>query len=245
MVGNEIQAQTNDHTYWHYREVQEDSGPRRLVDVFQTSEGRIYRVLAIDGQPLTGKQLEVEDNRIQKLLSDPRQMRENQKKREHDANEERTMLKMLPDAFLFREEGQQGSSVKLTFTPNPSFHPTTHAAEVSHHMVGTLVIDRDSKRLVEIDGRLTSKVKFGGGLLGHLDEGGTFRVEQRNVGAGHWDVVLVDVHMDGKALFFKTISVRQREEYFDYHEVPGNVTLQQAAQELKKDAASSAYLSGR
>jgi hypothetical protein len=244
MVWNEIHSQTNDHTHWRYRELQEDNGPRRLVDVFQTRDGQIHRVLAINGQPLTGEQLENEDKRIQKLLSDPRQIRENQKKREQDANQETTMLKMLPDAFLFREEGQQGSSLKLAFTPNPNFHPTTHAAEVFHHMVGTLLIDRYANRLVEIDGRLTSKVKFGGGLLGHLDEGGTFRVEQRKVGPNHWDMVLLDVHMDGKVLFFKTIAVRQKEQYFDYHEVPANVTLQQAAQELKKDAAAPASVSG-
>jgi hypothetical protein len=240
VVWNEIHAQTNDPTFWHYREVQEDHGPRRLLDVIQTRDGQIYRVLAIHGQPLRGKQLETEDNRIEKLLHDPEQVQENQKKREQDANQERTLLNVLPNAFIFREEGRQGSNIKLAFTPNPSFHPATHAAEVFHHMEGTMLIDGNAKRLVEIDGRLTSKVKFAGGLLGHLDEGGTFRVQQRNVGAGHWDTVLIDVQMNGKALFFKTIAVRQKEVYSDYREVPGTVTLQQAGQQLRKEANTAA-----
>jgi hypothetical protein len=245
MVWNEIEGQKNDHTLWRYHELQEDNGgPRRLLDVIHTRDGQIYRVLAINGQPLTGKQLESEDNRIQKLVSDHRQIQENQKKRQQDENQEMTLMNVLPDAFIFRDEGQQGSSVKLAFTPNPNFHPTTHAAEVFHHMVGTLLIDRDAKRLVEIDGRLTTKVKFGGGLLGHLDEGGTFRVHDRNVGAGHWDIVLLDVNMNGKVLFFKTISVRQNENYFDYQQVPDNITLQQAAQLLQKVAAGSPSLPG-
>jgi hypothetical protein len=240
VVWNEIHAQTNDHTYWHYHEVQEDNGPRRLLDVFQTRDGQIYRVLAINDQPLTGKQLETEDNRIQKLLHDPERIQENRKKREQDAKQERTLLNMLPNAFVFHEDGQQGRIIKLAFTPNPSFHPASHAAEVFHHMEGAMLVDGDAKRLVEIDGRLTSKVKFAGGLLGHLDEGGTFRVEQRDVGAGHWDTVLIDVQMNGKALFFKTISVRQKEVYSDYRELPGDVTLEQAAQQLKKEATASA-----
>lgn len=245
MVWNEIQGQKNDHTLWRYHELQEDNGgPPRLLDVIHTRDGQIYRVLAINGQPLTGKQLEIEDNRIQKLLSDHRQIQENQKKRQQDENQEITMMNVLPDAFIFREEGQQGPSVNLAFTPNPNFHPTTHAAEVFHHMVGTMLIDRDTKRLVEIDGRLTTKVKFGGGLLGHLDEGGTFRVHDRNVGAGHWDIVLLDVNMNGKVLFFKTISVRQNEKYFDYQQVPDNITLQQAAQLLQKVAARYPSLPG-
>jgi hypothetical protein len=110
-------------------------------------------------------------------------------------------------------------------------------------MEGTMLVDGNAKRLIEIDGRLTSKVKFAGGLLGHLDEGGTFRVQQRDVGAGHWDMVLLDVHMDGKALFFKTISVREKETYSDFHEVPANLTLRQAAQALKEDATAWARLS--
>jgi hypothetical protein len=244
VVWNEIHSQTNDHTYWRYHEVKEENGIPRLLDVIQTRYGEIYRVLAMNDQPLTGKQLEAEDNRIRRLLSHPDQIEAEKKKREEDANEERRLLESLPNAFLFREEGGEGSVVKLSFRPNPAFRPTTHEAEVFHHMEGTMLVDARAKRLVEIEGRLTSKVKFAGGLLGHLNEGGTFRVLQRNVGRGHWDMLLLEVHMDGKALFFKTIAVRQKEVYSDYRQVPENVTLQQAAQLLKQDATTSARVPG-
>ena len=64
------------------------------------------------------------------------------------------------------------------------------------------------------------------------------------MGAGHWDIVLLDVNMNGKVLFFKTISVRQSEKYFNYQQVPDNITLEQAAQLLQKYAAGSPSLSG-
>ena len=105
---------------------------------------------------------------------------------------------------------------------------------VLHHLQGTLLLDAKQKRLVEAHGLLTSEVKFGSGLLGHLDEGGTFVVKQGEVAPQHWDVLRMDIHMSGKALFFKTISIQQRERYRDYVRVPDGTTLQQAAELLKR-----------
>jgi hypothetical protein len=79
---------------------------------------------------------------------------------------------------------------------------------------------------------LASEVKFGDGFLGHLVEGGTFSIEQRNVGEDHWDIVRLNVNMNGKALFFKTISVHQQQEDSEYKPLPASITLQQAAQLL-------------
>jgi hypothetical protein len=245
LIFNEVQAQANDHTLWHFQEVQEQNGVRKLIDVFQTKIGDIHRLLAVNGQPLTGNQLAAENNRIQKLLNHPSQIQAAQKKRDGDANEQRTLLKSFPSAFIFRDEGQQGSILKVGFLPNPNFRPANHAEEVFHHMQGTMRLDVRAKRLVEIDGRLTSEVKFLDGLLGHLDEGGTFHVVQRYVGAGHWDETLMDVHMDGRVLFFKTVAVRQHETYSDYREVPANISLQQAAQELRKDTTQIPTLTGK
>ena len=52
-------------------------------------------------------------------------------------------------------------------------------------MEGKMSIDSREKRLEGIEGILTSEVKFGDGLLGHLDKGGTFSVRLQNTGSGH------------------------------------------------------------
>ncbi len=69
-----------------------------------------------------------------------------------------------------------------------------------------MYIDQHEKRLEELDGRLTASVQFGGGMLGHLDQGGTFSVKQQDVGGGHWEMTYLDVQMNGKELLFKTIA---------------------------------------
>ena len=151
---------------------------------------------------------------------------------------------MFPEAFLFEYAGQQGSLVRLSFKPNPKFRPSGRPEQVFHHMEGTVVFDTRLKRLAEINGRLTSEVRFGGGLLGHLDKNGTFVVKQSEVGDGHWDLIFMSVHMSGRALFFKTIAVSQKQTLFDYRPLPRGATLRQAADFLMRDfdlhAAASA-----
>jgi hypothetical protein len=238
VVWNEIHAQTHDHSHWHFHETQWKGPVRKLYDVIQTKYGDLHRLLAINGKRLEGHALEAENSRVQQLSSEPDTVAKQQKSRDADAGQERGLLRMLPRAFIFHEVGRQGDIATLSFKPDPRFHPDSHEAEVFHHMEGTLLVNARVKRLVQIDGRLTSRVNFWGGLLGHLDKGGTFKVEQQDVGDGHWDMVFLNVNMNGKALFFKTISVHQHEEYSDYRRVPDDLGLEQAARELKEDADS-------
>lgn len=238
MVWNEVHAQDNDHSYWRYREVRNEDGKTEVVDVFETPHGQVHRLVSINGVPLSGKQREDEENRIERLVSNPQQIEQAQKKRNEDGDEELKLLKMLPSAFSCRYDGTKDGAIKLAFTPNPSFHPTSREAEVFHHMEGMILVEPRTKRLLEINGLLTSDVKFGAGLLGHLYKGGTFCVRQREVGQGHWDMTLLDVHMDGRALFFKTIAVRQNESYSNYKRVPSNISLREAVQLLRSDTAS-------
>ena len=44
--------------------------------------------------------------------------------------------------------------------------------------------------------------QVGWGWLGHLDKGGTLLVTQQDLGSGHWELTMLDVEMNGKALFF-------------------------------------------
>jgi hypothetical protein len=235
VVWNEIQAELHDDSYWRYHELQIDHGASKLLDVYQTKYGEIHRVLEIDARPLTPQETRAEEARIQKVVSHPGTIRSAEKEREQDAEEERKLLRLLPNAFIFHEDSHEGSNIKLTFVPNPNFHAADHESEVFHHMEGWIVVDSRVKRLHEISGKLTSPVKFWYGLLGHLDEGGTFFVEQRDVGAGNWELVRIRVDMNGKALFFKTIAVHENETYTDFHEVSGDTPLAQAAEQLKRD----------
>jgi hypothetical protein len=240
VVLNELNAQDLDKSLWQYRQVREEDGKTKVLEVVETNDGEVHRLLAVNGNPLSGKERQNEDRRIQKLLANPDEFRERQKNAARDAEQERKLLKMLPEAFLYAYDGDGGEDglIKLKFQPNPEFHANGHESELFHHMEGVMLVDPRQKRLAEIDGQLLSEVKFWDGILGHLDKGGTFRVEQKDVGGGHWEMVELDIRMSGKALFFKSISVHEKQTDSDFRPLPDNTSLKQAAEFLAVNTTS-------
>ena len=99
-------------------------------------------------------------------------------------------------------------------------------------------IDPQQKQLARIDGRLIDEVRFGYGLLGHLDKNGVFSVRFRHLESGQWVMAALHVEMSGRALLFKTISVQERRDFEGYRRVPDTFTLSQAAERLEKEATA-------
>jgi hypothetical protein len=236
VMHHEIQAELNDTNLWSYRDLTERHGQEVLLEYCQTKYGTIDRLLAVNGRPFGLSQRQAEDERIQKLIKSPNAIQASQKKEAADAREERKFLGLLPDAFRYQDEGEHGDLLTLKFTPNPVFRPSGYEAQALCHLQGTTVLDVKQKRLARIDGRLMTRVNFWGGLLGHLNQGGTFSVVSEEVAPDDWELKSLDVEMNGKALFFKTLTVRERDTYTNYKLVPPQTTLEQAAEQLKKDS---------
>jgi hypothetical protein len=173
------------------------------------------------------QQLE-EDQRVQELLTSRSAQQKLRRSLDAKTLQGRQLFKMLPDAFVFSYAGGDGTSVKLSFKPNPSFHPPSLEARVFHDMEGEMWIDCKQERLAGFDGHLTQTVKFGFGLLGHLDKGGHFEVRQAEVVPGHWDLTSLSLEMTGKALVFATIGAQKKENHRDFHRVSDDLTLVQA-----------------
>ena len=235
VISHEVQAEEHDNSYWMFRLQQTESGATKTEEVAETRHGWVRRLLAVNGKPLTSQDQAKDDAQLHKLLMDPGEQRKNQEATRNDVRQAQELLKMLPDAFLYTYAGRNGEVVKLNFRPNPKFHPQSRKAAVFHDMVGSLWLNLKLQRLAGIQGHLNQEVKFAGGLLGHLDKGGTFDVKQTQIAPGIWDVTYMNVQMNGKALFFKTIAVREKDIRSDYRRVPSNLTLAQAAKLVKKE----------
>lgn len=234
VIGHEVQAEQHDNSYWMFRLHQTQSGTTKTEEVVETPHGWVRRLLAINDKPLSEEERAKDDAHLHKLLTDRGEQRKNQEATRNDVRQAQELLQMLPDAFLYASAGRSGDAVKLNFRPNPKFHPKSRQAAVFHDMVGSLWLDVRQQRLAAIQGRLNQKVKFAGGLLGHLDKGGTFDVKQTQIAPGIWDVTYMNVQMNGKALFFKTIAVREKDIRSDYRRVSSNLTLAEAAKLIKR-----------
>jgi len=170
---------------------------------------------------------------VQSFIHDSSLLAKQRRDGVQDGKNAEELLKMLPEAFLWRVEAEDAQSIKLHFEPNPNFSPPDMQGRVLGQMAGELVVDRGQNRIETISGRLTQDVTIGWGFLGRLKQGGTFRVERRQVGPGLWQITETHVHIEGKALFFKNIGQEQDEVQTEFTQVPHGTTLEQAAEMSK------------
>ncbi len=239
MVQHELDAQEKDHTHWRFRLHKEDETSAQDRDVIQTKDGSLARTLLINGQPLTAEQRMNDEQRMKRQVDDSAEQARRERRSKQDEEKAKELLRAIPDAFIFKYDGTAGDLVYLAFTPNPRYSPPTRELMVYHAMVGKLWVDRSAMRLAMIEGRLVEEVRFGWGLFGHLDKGGTFKVIQKNVGDNHWDTVSLDVNMQGRIVLFKSLNVRQKEILTDFRRVPDDLTISRAYEMLQQGNTSA------
>ncbi|HSZ62487.1 MAG TPA: hypothetical protein VK828_11850 [Terriglobales bacterium] len=244
-VDGELKGQADDHTHWMYQVKETHAGKEEVKCVVETRQGALDRLLLVNGKPISAEQQKQEDRRIASLLNKPDVARKRQRAQQKDARETEDLFRMLPNALTVKYGERKGDLVELLFEPNPKFAPPTREASVFHSMEGRIWINVTENRLAEIEGHLVRDVKFGGGLLGYLDKGGEFHVRQSEVSPRYWEISLLHVNMHGKVLFFKTLSVQQDESRSNFRQVPDNLTLAQAAEELQKQSGVKSAQSDR
>ena len=234
VVTNELRVQNEEHSHWMYRLEKEESVRKQVQEILETNNGSLSQLLSIDGHPLDAKQQRKENQRMQRLVSHPDEQRKLQQASNKKTEQGERLFRILPDIFVFSYAGRKGDFVTLTFRPNPNFQPPSIEARVFHGMEGEMTVDIEQSRLTALSGDLMEDVKLGGGLLGHLDKGGKFEIRQTEVAPGHWEMTSLSVDMKGKALLFKTIGAQETENHSDFHRVPDDLTLAEAASILNR-----------
>jgi hypothetical protein len=229
VIYNELHPPAATTVHWKYQLEKEVDGKQELRTVVETNSGSVDRLLSVQGKPLTPAEKNTEDGRILKFTRNADEQRKAEQGRRKDAEQCNAIMKMIPDAFIFEYSGSSGNTTKLIFKPNPSFRPPSREGKVLQQMAGEMLVDARQKRMVSIKGKLINEVKFGGGLLGHLEKGGQFSVKRAEIASGDWEMTGLDVNMQGKALLFKSISVQQKEIHSDFERVPDDLTLADAA----------------
>jgi hypothetical protein len=218
--------------------------------IVETRDGMAGMLIAINDKPLTPEQRQGEEARLSDLAHNPEALKKKQKSEKEDAERETRIMKALPDAFLYEPDvstvgtqtiGKPGDQlVRLKFRPNPKYTPPSHVEQVLTGMQGYLLIDADQHRIARIDGTLTKEVGFGWGILGHLDRGGHFLVEQTEVIQGDWEVTHMSLSFTGKELLFKSLNIRSDEVFSDFRPAPSNLNFAQGVELLKKQEAELA-----
>jgi len=216
----------------------------------ETKDATAGLVIAVNDKPLSAEQQRAEEERIERFVNDPSELRKKRKQEKEDADRTLQIVKALPDAFLFEPDGTEAGTqsvgkagdelIRLKFRPNPQYSPPTHVEQVLTGMQGIVLIDTRLNRLAKIDGTLFRDVGFGWGILGHLDRGGHFLVSQGDVGNGHWDVTHMSLSFTGKVLLFRNLKIQSDEVFSDFRPVAQNLTFAQGVDLLKKQESGLA-----
>jgi hypothetical protein len=248
-VANEV-ASSNTDTNFMFRDEKQASDGSQTKLVVETRDAMVGLLISINGQPLTPEQKQAENDRLNRLINDPVEMKKKAKREKEDAERTTRIVGAFPDAFLYEADGfapgEEGLAapgdklVRLKFRPNPQYSPPSHVEQILTGLEGYMLIDGQQNRIAKIDGTLVKEVGFGWGILGHLDRGGHFIVQQGDLGQGHWEITQLDLSFTGKALFFKTINIKEKEVFSCFQPAPRNLSFAEGVELLKKQEAQMA-----
>jgi len=248
-VQNEIRSNNNGDKFF-FRDHKETGRGSQVKLIVETREGTAGLLIANDGKPLTADQKQAEEMRLDTLVHNPAELKKKQKSDREDTEHTIRIMNALPDAFIYQQDGTETGSeglgnpgdelVRLKFRPDPKYVPPTHTEQVLTGLQGYILIDANKKRIAKIDGTLFKEVNFGWGILGRLDKGGHFLVQQGTVGEGCWEVTRMDLSFTGKELLIKKLTIKSNEFFSDFRPAPSNLTFAQGVELLKKQQAELA-----
>jgi hypothetical protein len=228
---NELQ-QCERKTLWSYVAERRVNNHVFREQVIETVDGPVRHLLAVDGHPPTSGQIKEEDDRHQELLKNPSGRRTIRKQGDDDEKTMQELLRIVPDAFVFENLGNEAGSERIAFHPNPGFKPKTYEQRVLHALDGVVLIDLHEKRIARISGSLGTRTKFGYGLIGHVAQGGTTEITRVNLSPGVWKTSTEKIDIDGRLIMLKTISKHQEESRTGFEPVPVDTTFAQALDKL-------------
>lgn len=247
-VERELQA-SNETSNLMFRSRKETRSGSQTKVIIQTRDAMAGMLVAVDDKPLKPEQLAAEERRLDNLVNNPQELRRKQKQEKEDSDRADRIVRALPDAFVYEYDGTEPGSakvgkpgdelVRLKFRPNPKYEPPSRVEQVLTGMQGLVLIDAQQHRIAKIDGTLFKDVSFGWGILGHLDKGGRFQVEQGEVAEDRWDVERMSLSFTGRILLFKGLNIKSEEVYSDYRRVDDDLSFAQGVALLKKTVESA------
>jgi hypothetical protein len=212
-------------------------------DIIKTDQGFVARLIAVNNQPLTAEANQAELDRLNTLANHP-ELQEHRHQRElKDAGRVNRLMRLLPDAFLYRDQGTspcpagKGICHHLTFSPNPGFEPPDLEAGIFRGLAGEVWIDQTEERLTRLDAHVIANVDFGWGILGKLDKGGTIQLEQSDIGNHNWELTSMKLNLRGKALMLKSFDIQLTQQASHFSQVPPGVDYRRAIELLAKSEA--------
>jgi hypothetical protein len=232
IIANSVLANQRDfQAAVHYNWKERDRTPKgsKTSQVTMIDGSPYYRVIAVNGKPLSPAEQAKEKKKEQQAIADrgaenPEQRRKRIEQFEKDRRRDAQMMAQLTKAFTFTLIGQQklrGFNVwALKATPCKDYHPPTMETEVLTGMRGQLWIDQKTFQWVKVVAEVVHPVTIGG-FLAEVQPGTRFQLEKAPVGDGVWLSSHFAMKSDAKVLYMFNRGSEEEDTFFDYQKIAG------------------------
>lgn len=229
---NEISAAKDTTHPMRYRLRKTSPRLTTVKDIIETHDGDVARLISRDNAPLSASDEQIEQNRLDQLMSDPSRQRHRQQGEDADLARAMKILHVLPQAFIYQYSRTDGNIAKYTFKPNPDFHSEDMETRALTAMDGELWVDTTAERVTQLEGHLKENVDYGWGILGQLDKGGYILIEQAEVAPKVWHTTQLKMKMSFRILY-KSKASDATLELSDFSLIPQGLNYKQAIQMLR------------
>ena len=195
--------------------------------VVETAMGRIRFLMQEDGRPLPPEREAAERGRLADILVHQAEFETKESAQKSDEESARKMLSILQKAFLMENMRAEGPCWHIDLRPDPNYSPQGMQERVAHAMNGYLLIDQKELRLRHLEGNLPQDLNIGFGILATVHAGTHFVTERQEVG-DEWRTMHVVSVLNGRIIFFKTLSKNQDMVRQQFHKLEKPLTLKEA-----------------
>jgi hypothetical protein len=201
-------------------------GSTKTYEVYPSRDpGDTYkRLVAVDGAPIDGRELEKNDAKhradLQEQEGSPeartRHAREvtEERQKEHDAIEE--IFRVYEMRIVGREDLRGYQTIVGTLEPRPSYKPRTDDGQVMKRFRARVWINEADYQLARVDLEAIDDVTYGWGILARLHKGATITYERRKVNDEVWLPARLRIIGKGRSVLFRTFAIDSSTEWSEY-----------------------------
>ncbi|MCL6505544.1 MAG: hypothetical protein K6T59_00820 [Bryobacteraceae bacterium] len=182
------------------------------------------RLLERDGKPLPPEEEREQQESLRKCIETRRKETPEQRRRRLEEFERRRKryqkaIREIPDAFLFRLEGEEtiaGHRVWVVGAePRPDYRPRDRFARLFTALKGRLWINQQDYNWVRLEAELIDTVTFGW-ILVRIHEGARVRMEQTRIGNGVWLPRSMWLHVSARIGLVRLVRMEEETRFWGY-----------------------------
>lgn len=220
-----------DYTYTEREEEHKVDGTGQVRSTESTTHDvmvlygeQVERLVRKNDQPLSEKEANKEDERIQKIMEKRKNETEDERKKRlereaKDREEEREFVREVSDAFTFHLAGVESIDGRDTYVinadPRPGFQPHHKEAKYFSKVRGRIWIDKAESQWVKVDVEAMDTLSWGL-FLARVHRGTHILVEQTRVNDEVWLPKHVWLKLDAKVALLKNYNLTADIIYTDY-----------------------------